>query len=287
MNSLSHKIDFVLFVSVKNANPNGDPLLGNMPRTDYEGYGEISDVAIKRKVRNRLQDFGYDIFVQANDRKQDEFKSLEKRFDNVFDKKKDTEEDIFTESCKRWIDVRSFGQVMTYQNLSLGIRGPVSISLGKSLEPVDIITMQITRSTNGKEPSKNQGRSSDTMGIKHFVDFGVYKITGSINCYFAAKTGFTDEDAGEIKKALISLFENDMSAARPEGSMAVEKVYWFVHPNAMGLASSAKIQRLVQVKLPQGNRKAQAFTDYQITLDTERMDTYQKQGLCVEELAGY
>lgn len=287
MNSLSHKIDFVLFVSVKNANPNGDPLLGNMPRTDYEGYGEISDVAIKRKVRNRLQDFGYDIFVQANDRKQDEFKSLEKRFDNVFDKKKDTEEDIFTESCKRWIDVRSFGQVMTYQNLSLGIRGPVSISLGKSLEPVDIITMQITRSTNGKEPSKNQGRSSDTMGIKHFVDFGVYKITGSINCYFAAKTGFTDEDAGEIKKALISLFENDMSAARPEGSMAVEKVYWFVHPNTMGLASSAKIQRLVQVKLPQENRKAQAFTDYQITLDTERMDTYQKQGLCVEELAGY
>lgn len=287
MNSLSHKIDFVLFVSVKNANPNGDPLLGNMPRTDYEGYGEISDVAIKRKVRNRLQDFGYDIFVQANDRKQDEFKSLEKRFDNVFDKKKDTEEDIFTESCKRWIDVRSFGQVMTYQNLSLGIRGPVSISLGKSLEPVDIITMQITRSTNGKEPSKSQGRSSDTMGIKHFVDFGVYKITGSINCYFAAKTGFTDEDAGEIKKALISLFENDMSAARPEGSMAVEKVYWFVHPNTMGLASSAKIQRLVQVKLPQGNRKAQAFTDYQITLDTERMDTYQKQGLCVEELAGY
>ena len=287
MNSLSHKIDFVLFVSVKNANPNGDPLLGNMPRTDYEGYGEISDVAIKRKVRNRLQDFGYDIFVQANDRKQDEFKSLEKRFDNVFDKKKDTEEYIFTESCKRWIDVRSFGQVVTYQNLSLGIRGPVSISLGKSLDPVDIITMQITRSTNGKEATKNQGRSSDTMGTKHFIDFGVYKITGSINCYFAAKTGFTDEDAGEIKKALVSLFENDMSAARPEGSMAVEKVYWFVHPNTMGLASSAKIHRLVQVRLPQENRKAQAFTDYQITLDTERMDTYQKQGLRVEELAGY
>ena len=287
MNSLSHKIDFVLFVSVKNANPNGDPLLGNMPRTDYEGYGEISDVAIKRKVRNRLQDFGYDIFVQANDRKQDEFKSLEERLNSVFNKNKGEKEYIFSESCKRWIDVRSFGQVMAYTDFSLGIRGPVSISLGKSLDPVDIITMQITRSTNGKKPSKNKEQSSDTMGIKHFVDFGVYKITGSINCYFAEKTGFTDEDAAAIKKALISLFENDMSAARPEGSMAVEKVYWFVHPNTMGLASSAKIQRLVQVKLPQGNRKAQAFTDYQITLDTERMDTYQKQGLRVEELVGY
>ena len=149
MSSLTKKIDFVLFVSVRQANPNGDPLLGNMPRTDYEGYGEISDVCIKRKIRNRLQDMGQEIFVQANDRVDDACKSLEERYKAHFTSK-ETVEDVAAEACRRWIDVRSFGQVMTFQKKqSLGIRGPVSVSLGKSLSPVDVITMQITRSTNG------------------------------------------------------------------------------------------------------------------------------------------
>ena len=208
MNSLTKKIDFVLFVSVRQANPNGDPLLGNMPRTDYEGYGEISDVCIKRKIRNRLQDMGQEIFVQANDRVDDACKSLEERYKAHFTSK-ETVEDVAAEACRRWIDVRSFGQVMTFQKKqSLGIRGPVSVSLGKSLSPVDVITMQITRSTNGMA-SESGKRSADTMGTKHFVDFGVYKITGSMNCYFAQRTGFSDEDAQLIRQALLSLFEND------------------------------------------------------------------------------
>lgn len=285
MSSLTKKIDFVLFISVKNANPNGDPLLGNMPRTDYAGYGEISDVAIKRKVRNRLQDMGYPIFVQANDRREDEFKSLEKRFDNAFDKKQD-DDVVAKEACQKWLDVRSFGQVMTFQKRSLGIRGPVSISLGKSLEPIDITTMQITRSTNGMDAAVGKTRSSDTMGTKHFVDFGVYKITGSINGYFAQKTGFNDEDAAAIKEALLSLFENDMSAARPEGSMAVEKLYWFTHPNASGIASSAKIQQLVTIALPAEGSKAHSFGEYNIALDAERLQSYEQNGLTVEELEG-
>ena len=112
MSSLTKKIDFVLFVSVRQANPNGDPLLGNMPRTDYEGYGEISDVCIKRKIRNRLQDMGQEIFVQANDRVDDACKSLEERYKAHFTSK-ETVEDVAAEACRRWIDVRSFGQVMT------------------------------------------------------------------------------------------------------------------------------------------------------------------------------
>lgn len=285
MSTLTKKIDFVLFVSVKNANPNGDPLLGNIPRTDNAGYGEISDVAIKRKVRNRLQDMGHAIFVQANDRRDDGFKSLEKRFDNAFDKKQD-DEIVAKEACEKWIDVRSFGQVMTFQKRSLGIRGPVSISLGKSLEPIDITTMQITRSTNGMEAEVGKSRSSDTMGTKHFVDFGVYKITGSLNCYFAKRTGFSDDDAAAIKEALLSLFENDMSSARPEGSMAVEKLFWFTHPNESGLASSAKIQNLVTVGLPGEGVKRTSFSAYTVALDAERLASYTQQGLTVEELAG-
>lgn len=281
--SLTKKIDFVLFVSVQNANPNGDPLLGNMPRTDYSGYGEISDVCIKRKVRNRLQDMGETIFVQANDRREDDYKSLEARFGSVF-KKAETDEFVSASSCERWIDVRSFGQIMTFQNRSLGIRGPVSISLAKSLDPVDIITIQITRSTNGKESAEGK-RSSDTMGTKHFVDFGVYKLTGSMNCYFAKKTGFSDDDAAKIKNALLTLFSNDMSSARPEGSMAVERLYWFVHPNELGIASSAKIHHLVKVSSSTENT-VKTFSDYAIGLDEERLASYKAKGLTIEVLDG-
>ncbi|HJE83383.1 type I-C CRISPR-associated protein Cas7/Csd2 [Megasphaera stantonii] len=279
MNSLTKKIDFVLFVSVRQANPNGDPLLGNMPRTDYEGYGEISDVCIKRKIRNRLQDMGHEIFVQANDRIDDTYASLEDRFKAYFTTKQ-SDEEVAAAACQRWIDVRSFGQVMTFQKRALGIRGPVSVSLGKSLSPVDVITMQITRSTNGMA-SESGKRSADTMGTKHFVDFGVYKITGSMNCYFAQRTGFSDEDAQLIRQALLSLFENDMSSARPEGSMAVEKLYWFVHPNALGIASSAKIHQLVQAQAP-ADDKVHDFSDYVVSVDEERLNLYRQKGLKLE-----
>lgn len=279
MNSLTKKIDFVLFVSGRQANPNGDPLLGNMPRTDYEGYGEISDVCIKRKIRNRLQDMGQEIFVQANDRIDDTYASLEDRFKAYFTTKQ-SDEEVAAAACQRWIDVRSFGQVMTFQKRALGIRGPVSVSLGKSLSPVDVITMQITRSTNGMA-SESGKRSADTMGTKHFVDFGVYKITGSMNCYFAQRTGFSDEDAQLIRQALLSLFENDMSSARPEGSMAVEKLYWFVHPNALGIASSAKVHQLVQAQAL-ADDKVHDFSDYAVSVDEDRFNLYRQKGLTLE-----
>lgn len=284
METLSKKIDFVLFFSVKNANPNGDPLLENMPRTDYEGFGEVSDVCIKRKVRNRLQDAGYEIFVQANDRNQDGFKSLEERFSHQFTTK-NTAEEIREQACQKWIDIRSFGQVITYQKRSIGIRGPVSISLGRSLDPVTAVTMQITRSTNGMRATKEGGRSSDTMGSKNLIKFGVYKVCGSMNCYFSEKTGFNDEDANAIKEALLSLFENDLSSARPEGSMNVEKIYWFTHPDKLGVASSAKIHDLVKSK-KSVEGEARSFTDYIVSVDADRMASYKAKGLQLEILEG-
>jgi CRISPR-associated protein Csd2 len=286
MNILENKIDFVVFFTVNNANPNGDPLMGNMPRTDYDGNGEVSDVCIKRKIRNRMQDLGHEIFVQSQDRTTDGKRSLQARFEAEFPDSKMDDLIVAEKSCEKWIDVRSFGQVMTFQRRALGIRGPVSISLAKSLSPVDIITLQITRSTNGMEAEVGKARSSDTMGSKHYVEFGVYKLTGSINCYFAEKTGFSKKDAEVVKEALRTLFVNDMSSARPEGSMEIKKVYWFTHPNKLGVASSSKIHSLIQVKMKPGIDKATKYEDYLIDIDEERYNGYKQSGLVLEELEG-
>ncbi len=285
MSNLEKKIDFVMFFTVQDANPNGDPLNGNMPRTDYDGYGEVSDVCIKRKIRNRLQDMGHSIFVQSNDRIEDGKKSLEERF-NVEFKKDDSDDQVYLESCEKWIDVRSFGQVMTFQKRSIGIRGPVSISLAKSLSPVDVISMQITRSTNGMQVKEGGSRSSDTMGTKHFVEFGVYKVKGSINPYFAEKTGFSKEDAEVMKETFRSLFVNDASSARPEGSMEVKQVYWFTHPSKIGVTSSAKIHDLVEIEIKNDNIKPTKFENYIIKLNEEKLSQLREKGLLVETIEG-
>ena len=285
MAKLENKIDFVMFFTVDHANPNGDPLNGNMPRNDYDGYGEVSDVCIKRKIRNRLQDLGENIFVQSNDRIIDNLYSLEARFNSIFKKEKDNDETVSSKSCDLWTDVRSFGQVVTFQNRSIGIRGPVSISMAKSLSPINVISMQITRSTNGM--IKAEGRkSSDTMGSKHYVDFGVYKVKGSINPYFAEKTGFTMEDATKIKEALRTLFVTDASSARPEGSMEVKTLYWFTHPAQLGVASSAKIHSIVESSIKDGVIKPLCYNDYEITINNNEFSLYEEKGLKVEVIEG-
>ncbi len=288
---LEKKIDFVMFLTVEKANPNGHPLNGNIPRTDYDGYGEISDVCIKRKIRNRMQDEGHPVVVQSNERIEDEHNSLEKRFLAEFGKvdvknAKPSNDEISRRSVEKWIDVRSFGQVITFQKLSIGIRGPVSISIAKSLDTIDTISMQITRSTNGMAAEEGKARSSDTMGSKHYVNFGVYKVNGSINVFFSEKTGFTQNDAEVIKESLRTLFVNDMSSARPEGSMEVKKLFWFVHPNKVGIASSAKVQNLVAHKHEEGIVKPSRYEDYLITLDKNKLASYQSLGLTVEEIEG-
>ncbi|HEL1147289.1 type I-C CRISPR-associated protein Cas7/Csd2 [Streptococcus equi] len=280
---LEHKIDFMVTVEVREANANGDPLSGNMPRTNAKGYGLMSDVSIKRKIRNRLQDMGQSIFVQANERIEDEFRSLENRFSAQFDKN-DKDDDIERRANELWLDVRSFGQVFTYLKKSIGVRGPVSISMAKSLEPVVISSLQITRSTNGMEPKGDSSRSSDTMGTKHFVDYGIYVIKGSINAHFAEKTGFSEEDADIIKQALISLFENDASSARPEGSMRVREVFWFTHSSKLGNVSSARVFDLLVFDMETPDKDC--YEAYGIHLDEEKLAAYQAKGLTVEVLEG-
>lgn len=280
---LEHKIDFMVTIEVREANANGDPLSGNMPRTDAKGHGLISDVAIKRKIRNRMQDFGCPTFVQAGDRIEDEFRSLEKRFSNQFTSK-DSDAEIEEKANQLWMDVRSFGQVFTYLKKSIGVRGPVSLNMAKSLEPIVISSLQITRSTNGMEAKNESGRSSDTMGTKHFVDYGIYVIKGSINPNFAEKTGFSDEDAEVIKKALISLFENDASSARPEGSMRVREVFWFTHSNKLGNVSSARVFDLFEFDKEKQDKNS--YEDYAIHLNQEKLAEYEAKGLKVDIIEG-
>ena len=257
--SLTKKIDFALIIGVKNANPNGDPLNGNRPRTDFEGNGEITDVCLKRKIRDRLQEDGESIFVQSDEKKNDGMTSLKKRAydENVglgkkaFETKKgenlESKRDATAKlACDKWFDVRAFGQVFAFKaddksadGVSIPIRGPVTIQSAFSLEPVDITSTQITKSVSGEGDGSKKG--SDTMGMKHRVDEGVYVTFGAITPQLAERTGFSDDDANKIKETLVKLFEGDASSARPEGSMQVKKMIWWEHNSKSGQYSSAKV----------------------------------------------
>lgn len=269
MSVLNNKIDFVALVSVERANPNGDPLNGNRPRTDYSGFGEMSDVCIKRKIRNRMQDLGQPIFVQSDDRCDDGFGSLSERASSVM--KGEKNRDAYAQkACQSWLDVRSFGQVFAFKDakgVSVGVRGPVSIHQAVSASSVEVETLQITKSVNGEKGEKGATRTSDTMGKKHYIRFGLYKIKGSINVQLAQKTGFTYEDALIIKEALRTLFEGDASSARPEGSMEVVKLYWFEHNCPTGQYSTAKVHRSVCVAPKTGVTVPECVDDYNITLE--------------------
>lgn len=269
MSKLTNKIDFVALVAVNRANANGDPLNGNRPRTDYNGFGEMSDVCIKRKLRNRMQDMGHKIFVQSEDRCDDGFGSLSERASSVM--KGEKNRDVYAQkACETWMDVRSFGQVFAFKDakgVSVGVRGPVSIQQAVSLSPIEIESLQITKSVNGEKSEKGGTRSSDTMGMKHFVRFGLYLLKGSINVQLAEKTGFTYEDAQVIKECLRTLFENDASSARPEGSMEVVKLFWFEHNCKSGQYSSAKVHRSIHVTPKDLTALPMSVEDYDISLE--------------------
>jgi len=294
METLKNKIDFAVIICVNHANPNGDPLNGNRPRVNYDGHGELSDVCIKRKIRNRLMEAGYSIFVQSDDNRVDEYPSLRARAEGVLksvdikDKKKYRQA-----ACAQWIDVRAFGQVFAYSapkgktsekgktgeksnaaekgaeggedtGVSIGIRGPVSIHPAFSVTPVldRVSSVQITKSVSGEGDGTK--RASDTMGMKHRVDHGVYVFYGSMNPQLATKTGFSDEDAAKIKEVLRTLFRNDASSARPEGSMEVVRVYWWEHNSPNGQYSSAKVHRAVgqRIQLKESVTDPKSIEDY-------------------------
>ncbi|SFV87066.1 CRISPR-associated protein, Csd2 family [hydrothermal vent metagenome] len=278
--NLKNKIDFAVIFSVKNANPNGDPLNGNRPRTDYDGFGEVSDVCLKRKIRDRLQDSGELIFVQSNENKIDDMPSLRTRAESseyglgkdAFNSKKTSTAETAKLASDKWIDVRTFGQIFAYKGtkgdgVSIAIRGPVSIQSAFSIESVSVSSIQITKSVNGEGDGTK--KASDTMGMKHRVDEAIYTTYGAMSPQLAERTGFSNEDAEKIKQVLCQLFEGDASSARPDGSMEIKKVIWWQHNSKLGQYSSAKVHRSLTVN-----------TDGSYSLDN-------LEGLVPEEIDGF
>ena len=289
METLKNKIDFAVVFTVNGANPNGDPLNGNRPRTNYDGLGEVSDVCIKRKIRNRLMEAEHKIFVQSDDNRMegDDYKNLRERAEAKLKSKPQNQKAYREEACKEWIDVRAFGQVFPWKakktskakeekedqgekaddsGVSIGIRGPVSIHPAFSVLSVSdkINSQQIIKSTSNEGDGIN--RQSDQMGMKHRVDHGVYVFYGAINPQLASKTWFKDEDAKAIKNALDHLFDNDVSSARPEGSMEVIAVFWWQHNVKHGQYSSAVVHRSLSVAPKESVADPKRIEDYSIKL---------------------
>lgn len=273
---LKNKIDFAVIIKVeKGANPNGNPLDGNRPRVDYQNIGEISDVAIKRKVRNRLLDMGEKIFVQSDDRRApgDPHKNLRQRAESVLGTEMDDMDATALKACKEWLDVRSFGQVLPFKakgkktakkkgkeedagdessksntGISIPVRGPVSVQCAYSVVPIEVTATSHSKSTSLEGDGTK--REPDQFGIvkARLEKPAVYRLYGSMNAQVAERTTFSDQDAGKIKEALRTLFRNDVSSARPEGSMSVEKLIWWPHKEKHGQYSSAKVHRSLTVK---------------------------------------
>lgn len=275
MTALSKKIDFAVIIDVNKANPNGDPLDGNRPRVDFAGRGEISDVCLKRKLRNRAMALGQPVFVAASGTEKDGFSSLRERFDGYLENGGSPERSSL---CQQWFDVRAFGQVFAYKakaggkgkkkkdeaaaedssgdSVSIQIRGPVTIQPATSLKPVIITSMQITKSVNS-EPVSGGGKSSDTMGQKHRVEEGIYVAYGAVSPQLAEETGFSEEDAALLKKLLVTMFEGDASSARPEGSVSVRYAVWWEQENT-GVISSGRVHRSLRNVLEEDAKAALA-----------------------------
>lgn len=252
---IRHRIDFLAFLSVSCANPNGDPLCGGRPRTDRDSYGIITDVSIKRRLRDRLAAMGEPILItpQASDSD-----CIAKRISSVNPLSS-------AELCRRFFDVRAFGQVLALKRCPIStesIRGAVSISHAISLHPTDIIDLPITRCINANFSHK---RGSDTMGFKSIVRYALYEIKGTINTHYAARNGFTNSDAAKLKQALLTLYDDDICAARPAGSMTIEQLYMWEHRTAHGDYPMHAVFGTVEARLRQGIERPLCFDDYVIT----------------------
>ena len=277
MGKLEKRYDFVLYFDVKDGNPNGDPDAGNLPRIDAEtGNGIVTDVCLKRKVRNYVQivkgaEAGYDIFVK-------EKAILNKEIDDVYaelgikanskDKTKakgDEVEKGRAGMCKKFFDIRTFGAVLSTGANAGQVRGPVQLTFARSVEPVVALEHSITRmAVATEEEAEKQGGDNRTMGRKYTIPYGLYRVYGFVSPHFAASTGFSTEDLEVLWQALAQMFEFDRAAAR--GLMTTRRLVIFEHSTALGTKPADELFSRVKVEHT-GNTPARDFSDYTITLD--------------------
>lgn len=259
MNNVGIKI----IIDAKNCNPNGDPMTGH-PRINTDGYGVMTDVCIKRKIRNALQQLGANIFVQSEEFADDDCTSLENRMKSnaaFMAAYKNSRQEARKVACDTWMDIRLFGQVFAVKGdaTSLGIRGCVSFEWGVSVLPINITETQITKSVNAAE---TKGMASDRLGKKFQIDHAVYVVNGWISGKLAEKNGVTEEDYELFKQALVNMMIIDASAARPAGSLAVAEVDWMEESDLK--YSPRALYNAVQIKPKTDTPKS--YDDYEVTV---------------------
>jgi len=274
-NAISNRYEFVILFDVENGNPNGDPDAGNMPRVDAEtGFGIVTDVCIKRKIRNYIELLkndkpGYKIFIKEilNDKLENAYKEkgLEKDKKGSADNVKIARDFM----CENYYDVRTFGAVMSTGDTPCGVvRGPVQINFAKSIDPIASQEITITRMaiTNQKDASKG----TTEMGKKSFVPYALYKAEGFISAALAQNvTGFSDEDLELLWQAIINMFEHDHSAAR--GKMIVRKLIVFKHDGVLGNAPSHTLLERITVKKLNEEIPARQYSDYQVIINKDKL----------------
>lgn len=273
MGNLEKRYDFILYFDVKDGNPNGDPDAGNLPRIDAEtGNGIVTDVCLKRKVRNYVQITkngapGYDIFVKEKAVLNKEIDSVYKDLNIDANAKKPAKgEDVEKGRegmCRKFFDIRTFGAVLSTGANAGQVRGPVQLTFARSVEPIVAFEHSITRMAVTREEEIDKER---TMGRKYTVPYGLYRAYGFVSPHFAASTGFSAEDLDLFWEALTQMFEVDRSAAR--GLMSTRRLVIFEHNSALGSKPADELFRRVEAKRKDDSTApARDFSDYAITLD--------------------
>jgi CRISPR-associated protein Csd2 len=269
---IQNRYEFVYLFDVKDGNPNGDPDAGNMPRIDPEtGHGIVTDVCLKRKVRNYVQivkgeKIPFLIYVKE---KAVLSTSREPAWKAVDAKGNDAEKVKAARAwmCEHFFDVRSFGAVMSTKTNNCGqVRGPVQLAFGRSIDPIAGLELTITRmAVETEEEARQQSGDNRTMGRKHIVPYALYCAHGFVSAHLAADTKFTETDLSLLWESLTNMFEHDRSAAR--GTMAARKLIVFKHGSALGNAPAHRLFGLVKVQRKDESEPARAFSDYAVLVE--------------------
>ena len=283
---IKNRYDFVFLFDVENGNPNGDPDAGNMPRMDQDtGLGIVTDVCLKRKIRNYVEAVyddkpGYRIYVKQNvpleRNNQEAFDYLNVKSSEIKDMKtKDPMLDVKIRDfmCENFFDIRTFGAVMTTfvtANLNCGqVRGPVQLCFARSIDPIVPQEISITRITVASEKEKSEGKNT-MMGNKFIVPYALYRCEGFISANLAQKTtGFTEDDLKVLWEAIMGMFEMDRSATR--GKMSLRKLIIFKHASEFGNAPAYKLFEKIKVRRKDSEKTARGYDDYEVIIEKENM----------------
>lgn len=274
-NVITNRYEFVMLFDVENGNPNGDPDAGNMPRTDPEtGYGIVTDVCLKRKIRNFVElnkegEAGYNILIKGDRSLNSKFTEAYQALDLETKQKGKNPQDVKAAQkyiCDNYFDVRTFGAVMSTGDDPCGIvRGPVQINFARSIDPVLPNEITITRQAKTTDDRQSQGGNTE-MGKKSFIPYGLYRAEGYVSACLAQKvTGFNEDDLELLWTAIINMFENDHSAAR--GKMCMRKLFIFKHSNALGNAPSHILFDKIKVTCNDPSKPPRSLEDYTVSVD--------------------